>query len=282
MELATHSSKRYQGLILSIAALLALIFVLLIFTFYASSILERNAVLMNESNRVANSAQEIIKDLFDLQNSIGEDPNSPHLKTVHERLKVNSEKMTKTLVLLKDGGVFVDSQGKKVTLPATSSTTALESLKSAQGEWDLLKPKINSYLKDAMNIMVDSSDELTQASLQAKTSSLKIDGALQELVEGTASSTSRQANTIRLVQIIGIFIILGYFVVFILFFMRRLKDADIQTIQAQQETAEIMQTVNTGLFLLDRNLTIGNQYSNALENIIGAKPSGRKIKLGVA
>lgn len=278
MELATHSSKRYQGLILSIVALLALIFILLVFTFYASNILERNAVLMNESNRVANSAQEVIKDLFDLQNSVGEDPNSPHLKTVHERLKINSEKMTKTLVLLRDGGVLVDSQGKKVTLPAASSPTAVESLKSAQGEWDLLKPKINNYLKDAMNIMVDSSDELTQASLQAKTSSLNIDNALQKLVENTATSTSREASTIRLVQIIGVVIILAYFAIFVFFFLKRLRQADEQLLLAQQETAEIMQTVNTGLFLLDRNLTIGNQYSNALENIIGAKNlAGEKL-----
>lgn len=279
MELATHSSKRYQGLILSIVALLALIFILLVFTFYSSNILERNAVLMNESNRVANSAEEVIKDLFDLQNSIGEDPNSPHLKTVHERLKVNSEEMTKTLALLRDGGVFVDSRGKKVTLPAASSATAVQSLKSAQGEWDLLKPKINHYLKDAMNIMVDSSDDLTQASLQAKTSSLNIDTSLQELVDSTAASTSRQASTIRLVQLIGVAAILAYFAIFIFFFLKRLRQADEQLLAAQRETEEIMQTVDTGLFLLDKDLSIGNQHSKALTAIIGSdKVAGRPLE----
>lgn len=279
MELSTHSSQRYQGLILSIAALLALIFVLLIFTFYASSILERNAVLMNESNRAANAAEEVIKDLFDLQNSAGEDPNSPHLKTVHERLQTNAIEMTKSLALLKEGGVLVDGQGKTVKLPAATSPAALESLKSAQGEWDLLKPKIDTYMKGAMDIMVDSSDELTQATLQAKTSSLNIDTSLEKLVRSTAASTSRQASTIRLVQLIGVAAILAYFVIFIFFFLKRLRKADEQLLAAQRETQEIMQTVDTGLFLLDEDLNIGNQHSRALNQIIGLdQVAGRSLE----
>ena len=58
-------NKRYQGLIISIALFLSLIGALLAFTFYTSNLLERNTALIDQTNQVANSAQAVIKDLFD-------------------------------------------------------------------------------------------------------------------------------------------------------------------------------------------------------------------------
>ena len=68
--------------------------------------------------------------------------------------------------------------------------------------------------------------------------------------------------------------ILVYFAVFILIVLRRLRQSDAETEAARQETTEIMQTVNTGLFLLDRDLNIGQQHSKALTDIIGTKRLG--------
>ena len=42
-----------------------------------------------------------------------------------------------------------------------------------------------------------------------------------------------------------------------------------------------MDTVTTGLFLLDRDLTIGSQYSKQLESLIGQKNVGGKNLLDV-
>lgn len=98
---------RYRSLILSIALFLGLIGALLAFTFYTSSILQRNTALINASNRVANEAQSVIKDIFDMQNSYGEDITSPHMKTVLDRLKANSADIDKTLALLETGGGIV-------------------------------------------------------------------------------------------------------------------------------------------------------------------------------
>ncbi|MDO4426981.1 MAG: ATP-binding protein [Moraxella sp.] len=261
--------KRYQSLVLSIAAFLSLIALLLAFTFYTSNLLERNATLMNETNRVSNSAQAVIKDLFDLENSYGEDTSSPHIQTVLKRLKTNGDIISSRLPLIKEGGSVESHDGESVTLPAASSQVAKDSLAVAEAQWALLSPKIDAYLKDADNVLVDSSDELVQAANQAKTSSLRINESLDALVADTAASTAAQANTIRLIQIIGVAVILAYFLIFIFFFVRRLRDADAEALATQREIQEIMQTVNTGLFLLNKDLKVGNQYSNALEGIIG-------------
>lgn len=102
--LTADSGGRYRALILSITLFLGLIGALLAFTFYTSSILQRNTALINASNKVANEAQSVIKDILDMQNSYGEDITSPHMKTVLDRLKNNSKNIDNTLAALQSGG----------------------------------------------------------------------------------------------------------------------------------------------------------------------------------
>lgn len=266
----THNidNKRYHSLIISIALFLSLIGALLAFTFYTSSLLERNTVLIDQTNQVANSAQAVIKDLFDLDSSYGEDTNSPHIQRVLERLEQNATLITSSINAIEQGGKITDIDGKSYNLPRINSQSQNQ-ITAANEQWQLLEPKIQAYLKDADNIMVDSSDELTQAVEQAKTSSLLINDSLDQLTNEVFINAERQADTIRLIQILGVAAIFAYFLIFVFFFVRRLRDTDAEALAARRETQEIMETVNTGLFLLDKDLNIGQQHSRALNGIIG-------------
>ena len=261
-------NKRYHSLIISIALFLSLIAALLAFTFYTSSLLERNTVLIDQTNQVANSAQAVIKDLFDLDSSYGEDTNSPHIQRVLERLEQNTALITSSITAIEQGGEITDVDGKSYNLPKINNNSQTN-VAAANEQWQLLEPKIQAYLKDADNIMVDSSDELTQAVEQAKTSSLLINDSLDQLTDEVFINAERQADTIRLIQILGVAAIFAYFLIFVFFFVRRLRDTDAEALAARRETQEIMETVNTGLFLLDKDLNIGQQHSRALNGIIG-------------
>ncbi|MDN3398033.1 ATP-binding protein [Psychrobacter sp. APC 3426] len=267
----THNidNKRYQGLIVSIALFLSLIGALLAFTFYTSSLLERNTALIDQTNQVANSAQAVIKDLFDLDNSYGEDTNSPHIQRVLSRLEENTALITSSISAIEQGGKITDTTGKSYNLPKIDSN-AQANITAANDQWQALEPKIQAYLKDADNIMVASADDLTRAVEQAKTSSLLINDSLDNLTDDVFSSAERQATTIRLIQVLGVAAIFAYFLIFVFFFVRRLRETDAEAAAARRETQEIMQTVNTGLFLLDKDLKIGQQHSRALNDIIGA------------
>ena len=266
----THNvdNKRYRSLIISIALFLSLIGALLAFTFYTSSLLERNTVLIDKTNQVANSAQAVIKDLFDLDSSYGEDTNSPHIQRVLERLEQNTALITSSITAIEQGGEITDVDGKSYDLPKINNNSQTK-VAAANEQWLLLEPKIQTYLKDADNIMVDSSDELIQAVEQAKTSSLLINDSLDQLTDEVFINAERQADTIRLIQILGVAAIFAYFLIFVFFFVRRLRDTDAEALAARRETQEIMETVNTGLFLLDKDLNIGQQHSRALNGIIG-------------
>ncbi|WP_201629636.1 ATP-binding protein [Psychrobacter maritimus] len=261
-------NKRYHSLIISIALFLSLIGALLAFTFYTSSLLERNTVLIDRTNQVANSAQAVIKDLFDLDSSYGEDTNSPHIQRVLERLEQNTSLITSSITAIEQGGEITDVDGKSYNLPKINNNSQTN-VAAANEQWLLLEPKIQNYLKDADNIMVDSSDELIQAVEQAKTSSLLINDSLDQLTNEVFINAERQADTIRLIQILGVAAIFAYFLIFVFFFVRRLRDTDAEALAARRETQEIMETVNTGLFLLDKDLNIGQQHSRALNGIIG-------------
>lgn len=270
MTVSTQSvNSRYRGLILSIAAFLALIGVLLAFTFYTSSVLERNTTLVNISNKTANNAQAIIKDLFDLQSSVGEHINSPHQKRVRERLENNTQDINRLLTSMREGSEYIDDADNSYQIPNITTATEVAALNEAQQDWDKLKPLITAYLKGASDIRIDSSDELALAYEQAKTSSLRMNDALDRLTSEVYNETERQANTIRLIQILGVAAIFAYFLIFVFFFVRRLRDTDAEALAARRETQEIMETVNTGLFLLDKDLNIGQQHSRALNGIIG-------------
>ncbi len=262
-------NKRYQGLIISIALFLSLIGALLAFTFYTSSLLERNTALIDQTNQVANSAQSVIKDLFDLDNSYGEDTSSPHIQRVLIRLEENTALITNSLSAIEQGGRITDSTGESYNLPKVDDS-AQANVAAAKEQWQALEPKIQTYLKDADNIMVPSADDLTRAVEQAKTSSLLINDSLDNLTRDVFSNAERQATTIRLIQVLGVAAIFAYFLIFVFFFVRRLRETDAEAAAARRETQEIMETVNTGLFLLDKDLKIGQQHSRALNGIIGA------------
>ncbi|WP_201585961.1 ATP-binding protein [Psychrobacter sp. HII-4] len=262
-------NKRYQGLIISIALFLSLIGALLAFTFYTSSLLERNTALIDQTNQVANSAQSVIKDLFDLDNSYGEDTSSPHIQRVLSRLEENTALITNSLSAIEQGGRITDSTGESYDLPKVDDS-AQANVAAAKEQWQALEPKIQTYLKDADNIMVPSADDLTRAVEQAKTSSLLINDSLDNLTRDVFSNAERQATTIRLIQVLGVAAIFAYFLIFVFFFVRRLRETDAEAAAARRETQEIMETVNTGLFLLDKDLKIGQQHSRALNGIIGA------------
>lgn len=264
-----NDGSRYRGLILSIVAFLTLIGVLLAFTFYTSSILERNTTLVNLSNKTANNAQTIIKDLFDLQNSTGEHINSPHQVRVRERLETNTQDIDQLLKGMSNGSNYINSNGTTISVPQIKGEYEQNALETAQQEWDKLKPLIENYLDGADDILIDSSSELALANDQAKTSSLRMNDSLNELTDEVYEQTEAQANTIRLIQLLGVAAIFAYFLAFVFFFVRRLRETDAEALAARRETQEIMQTVNTGLFLLDKDLNIGQQHSRALNNIIG-------------
>lgn len=262
---------RYKQLVISLGFFVLTLTGLLAYTVYSSSQAYKNTTLIAATNHVSNDVQQVIKDLFDMQVSYGEDINSPHAITVLERLNQKLDFINKNLTALETGGEVVidENSTNKATLPNLEDAELLKSLKATREQWATLEPKVKNYLAVAKDITKDSATPLAIAVEQAKISSLSINESLQNLTTQAFQNNETQTRTVNIIRFAAIVFALVYFAIFISYFIRRLRQSDEQAFLAQKETAEIMSNVNTGLFLLDKDLKIGNQFSNELNNLMG-------------
>jgi two-component system, chemotaxis family, sensor kinase CheA len=100
----------------------------------------------------------------------------------------------------------------------------------------------------------------------SKRSMALLDNELTEIVTDLQAVNERSASRLRLVMLSGVGVALALVVlVSTLLLARQRQDASLRA--ARQQTADILRTVKDGLFLLDRNLTIGASYSSALESL---------------
>lgn len=101
---------------------------------------------------------------------------------------------------------------------------------------------------------------------------------IAKLRQGLNEVIHTQSALLQKVQIAGILLAIMIFIVIMFNALRRLADNDFLLQAAQRETTDIMKTVNEGLFLINKDLRIGEQYSDKLESILGQnKIAGRNF-----
>lgn len=86
-----------------------------------------------------------------------------------------------------------------------------------------------------------------------------------EFATAVEQKAHKKAERLRMVQAIAITLAVINFFVILFHFIKRLNSSDEKVKEAQDETAEILRTVNDGLFLLDADYKIGSQYSASME-----------------
>lgn len=95
---------------------------------------------------------------------------------------------------------------------------------------------------------------------------------LTQLMETAAAERAKNLGTI---QTLAIGLALTSFLFIVVYTLRSLRRSDRVADLARAETEQIMATVREGLFLIDRNGTVGSQRSKHLETIFpGALPPG--------
>ena len=108
--------------------------------------------------------------------------------------------------------------------------------------------------------------DVNTAIRSAKRSMPLLDNELTAIVADLQAINERSASRLRLVMLSGVGIALALvLLISTLLLTRQRQDARLRA--ARQQTADILRTVKDGLFLLDRNLTIGASYSAALESL---------------
>lgn len=261
---------KYRGIIISVALFLLLDASVLLLNFYVSFEIADDAVGVNLAGRQRMLSQRMAKTLFVLD-ATKDDPVA--FKTAFDELQLSQKLFDETLSSFIKGGSVRGAGTETVTLEAVSNTAGKQSLSKAVTLWQPYKEAINTFTQD-VNDKNDHINSLAAAVTMARTHNLSLLGLMNELTMSLEQVAASKATRLRTIQTVGISLAILNFLFIMLHFVRQLRESDAIIEKARNETTEILQTVNEGLFLIDSQLIIGEQHSAKLGEILGQTTFG--------
>lgn len=253
---------KYREIILAVAFFLVFDLAVLVLNFYISFQISEDALAINLAGRQRMLSQRMTKSLLIIESD--EQRGMPNAAALEE-LKQTADLFDTTLLGFRQGGMVVGGDGKQAYLAAVGTPDGRTILDDAAAIW-------NPY-KDLLAPLASKGGyrpaQLEAANDYARANNLKLLGLMNALTTQLEQTANAKANTLRMVQTIGILLALLNFGFILLKFIRRLRENDRRVEAAQKETTEILGTVREGLFLLDADLRIGSQFSASLAGVLG-------------
>jgi two-component system chemotaxis sensor kinase CheA len=256
---------KYRSIIISVAFFLLLDASVLVFNFYVSFQISEDAVGVNLAGRQRMLSQRMAKSLYILDSS-RDDPLFFE-RTLHE-LELSQELFDQTLRAFTYGGEVKGAGDSLVVLKPVKSQKAIENLQAASIIWEPYSVAVDQFIR-VSSAGEQYRGELSKALIMARNNNLKLLELMNNLTIELEQLASSKAARLRAIQTLGIVLAIFNFLLILFHFLRQLRESDARIDQARRETLEILETVNEGLFLIDRNLIIGEQHSAALNSILG-------------
>ena len=214
-----------------------------------------------------------------------------------ESIRKNAAAFDQAVISVGDGMVL-NSEGTTLQLPALTTSESAALAANAKKIWETYKSKMDPLLrfsgspyaaeapvaavgKNAPAAQTAADKDVVQLSPRGR----RLQAAIVELNDYSAAShaqlskiaadlsaqieadSARHAGLIRSIQVGGLVAALLLLGAIFFYFARNLRKEEAVSARARKETADILRTVNEGLFLLDKDLKLGSERSLALNNI---------------
>ncbi len=281
------SFKRYKSVTISIAVFLLFASGVMYAATHISGQIQESQVQIDAAGVLSDSSYDVLVAVQSVHQEMleqelskgrrhegGDDAVAEQQAALTEAVQSFDEMFTK----LEQGGDYDIIRGVD-RVEALSSPETIAVLQKIKTIWQQRKPDIQTLAEyKPTNINHDLIHDMTTFTPEEQG---VIYEEIDKIIVALNADIAKKTDTLHWVQRSGIAASLIYFLFFIGFFMRRLSKSDEKAEIARRETDEIMQTVNNGLFLLDKDLNIGSQYSAELERLWGKKELGGKNMLDV-
>lgn len=209
-------------------------------------------------NTVATKHMDAIGDTSDLMFEIASDT---------QRLSIvdgtDNEKANQLIDELKEHAKIIDSYLVKINQYPQKETY----LASFNQEWQVYRNKINALKPQQFSQVPDLNQRIELANY-AYAKRTPLYDTLNNGYKFYIEETYTLGNYTRALQALTLLGLLGFLFFFVTYTFKRMRVSDNLVAKAQQETHDIMATVNEGLFLIDKDLNIGEQYSAKLASIL--------------
>jgi len=262
---------RYAAIIVTVVAFLLLVLGVLGLNFYTSFQTEVTAEAVNIAGRQRMLSQRTAKALSNLNFKFT--AGTDFSKEIDE-LKRASTMFDRSLKAFTQGGITDSTKSGETRLEQVTALEGRQVVGQANTLW-------NPFFGDLSEMVV-----LLERSTENKTTIarmldqnvayanrhineiLKLMNDLTNFQEGVATAS---ADRSRLIQALGIVASLICFSIILFLIFGQLRRADKKALLARQETQQIFETVDQGLFLIDQDLNMGTQHSKELERIFSTK-----------
>jgi two-component system chemotaxis sensor kinase CheA len=262
----TFDYGKYKGIIISVALFLLLDASVLMMNFYISFEIADDAEGVNIAGRQRMLSQRMMKSLLDYQSSGDIDVQQSSLKELSSTIALFDQ----TLTAFEIGGETKSAKGEPIFIEAATSPESMRAVQEARSIWNPLNRQLNRLIRAHNNGDLDQlNTQLVLASEYGRKQNLKLLKLMNTLTVDLEQVAASKANRLRLIQTVGITLAVINFFIIMFHFLRQLRESDIKIESARKETQEILDTVNEGLFLIDKNQKIGSQYSEHLLSILG-------------
>ena len=280
--------RKYLSLIILVVMFLLLTISTLLLNYLFAARFAQLAQALDVSGQQGTITQQLSKNLYDINLYIQEAlaQKAPLSQTAQREVELEElpqiaiykiaeiqaqrDLFTQGLAAFQRGGSISGTDGNNVNLSPADNPAAVKSLAETQKIWTPYLGLLDNFIRDTQkgvvseqtsNYLVDYSRLYNQALL---TEANHLSAALDtEIVKQSKLSEQIQLGGLALAFLLFFFIVFGA--------LRQLLQGDSRLAIARQQTTDILDTVNEGLFLIDKELVISDEYSRRLESILKKK-----------
>jgi sensor histidine kinase regulating citrate/malate metabolism len=262
-EASRHSFfARYRGIIVAVILFMTADSLVIAINFYSTFKANESAVSINLSGRQRMLSQRMTKVLLLLQRS-QEVGDSEGVERNLKELNLTVNLFDTTLKGFRDGSIVTGGDGSQVFLTQVDTDVSRQIVTDAYAIWDPYLEVLRPLLGNGWN-----ATQLENAVRFAQNNNLEVLRLMNDLTSDLELVANNRARFLRIVLVLGIVVALGNFIYTVIFSIRNLIKSDEKIVRAQEETTEIFATVHEGLFLLNKDGTLGTQFSASLPQML--------------
>jgi len=247
---------KYRDLLFAILLFIILDIGILLFNFFASTQLERDASRINSAGELRMLTQQITKSLLTLQM---EKKSEMPIQSSMAQLGQGHARFVKSLAAIKG------SMGQDIEFTAfgLNPDDLRDATRKLEKEWGPL----DEALRPVIVAIEPGTEEIEIAVNKAVARNIRLMALCDDLARGIEAAANTKTNRMRQIQVLAIMLALINFVYIVFKFLRRLNASDQVAEAARRETEDILNTVTEGLLLVRADGKLGGQFSASVPKL---------------